>query len=447
MTAEIAILNTGAVALAADSAVTVTLGDDDTKVYSSQNKILALTRGGRVGALVYGSADFMSVPIETLLKEFRHRHGHIEYPHLKDYVRALVAFLRDEVVLYTTSQQRDRFVLDMALHMFVDIRTTIQARIEFLEEELTEAGDNNVEQTLEARTPSIVEMTIGEYSERANRAEPVGDATKEVADAARRLLRPRLREMREAILGQEISGRYARRLNRIAYKASVCMLGEIALTSTGNYTGIVLAGFGTEEIFPSYKEVRIEGLFEGMLKHADGAETVVSPENRATIGAFAQRDMVQMFMEGISLEYLRVLHVAATLGIQTYTSDLLKGLDRYSEQERKELAVRLAPEQQSFAQSFMERVLHFGTSHFAAEIIDVVAVLPKEQLAELAEALISLTSLRRRVTYEKETVGGPTDVAIITKGDGLIWIKRKHYFEENLNPAYFARTYRRMEES
>jgi len=28
-----------------------------------------------------------------------------------------------------------------------------------------------------------------------------------------------------------------------------------------------------------------------------------------------------------------------------------------------------------------------------------------------------------------ETVAGPIDVAIISKGDGLIWIKRKHYFD------------------
>lgn len=80
MTAEIAILNTGAVALAADSAVTVTLGDEDVKVYSSQNKIFALTKGGRVGVLVYGSADFMSIPMETLVKEYRRRYGGIEYP-------------------------------------------------------------------------------------------------------------------------------------------------------------------------------------------------------------------------------------------------------------------------------------------------------------------------------------------------------------------------------
>ena len=40
MTSEIAILNKSAVALAADSAVTITLGDSTTKIYNTANKIL-----------------------------------------------------------------------------------------------------------------------------------------------------------------------------------------------------------------------------------------------------------------------------------------------------------------------------------------------------------------------------------------------------------------------
>ena len=38
---------------------------------------------------------------------------------------------------------------------------------------------------------------------------------------------------------------------------------------------------------------------------------------------------------------------------------------------------------------------------------------------------------------EMETVGGPIDVAVISKGDGFIWIKRKHYFNKDLNPQFF----------
>ena len=43
---------------------------------------------------------------------------------------------------------------------------------------------------------------------------------------------------------------------------------------------------------------------------------------------------------------------------------------------------------------------------------------------------------------EAETVAGPIDVAVISKGDGFIWIKRKHYFESGLNQHYFANYYR-----
>jgi len=44
---------------------------------------------------------------------------------------------------------------------------------------------------------------------------------------------------------------------------------------------------------------------------------------------------------------------------------------------------------------------------------------------------------------EAETVGGPIDVAVISKGDGFIWINRKHYFARELNPPFFANYYRK----
>jgi len=43
------------------------------------------------------------------------------------------------------------------------------------------------------------------------------------------------------------------------------------------------------------------------------------------------------------------------------------------------------------------------------------------------------------------TVGGPIDVAVITKGDGFVWVKRKHYFRAELNPRFMSRYQRRKE--
>jgi hypothetical protein len=55
----------------------------------------------------------------------------------------------------------------------------------------------------------------------------------------------------------------------------------------------------------------------------------------------------------------------------------------------------------------------------------------------MAETLVNLVSFRKQVTLEAETVGGPIDVAVISKGDGFVWIKRKHYFDPALNHHFF----------
>jgi hypothetical protein len=70
---------------------------------------------------------------------------------------------------------------------------------------------------------------------------------------------------------------------------------------------------------------------------------------------------------------------------------------------------------------------------------EVVASLPVDEMAELAETLVSLQSLKEKVTSPTESVGGPVDVAIVTKHEGLIWINRKHYFDPEKNPRYFMR--------
>lgn len=72
-------------------------------------------------------------------------------------------------------------------------------------------------------------------------------------------------------------------------------------------------------------------------------------------------------------------------------------------------------------------------------VLEIVNALPKDELASMAEALVNLTKFRRRVTTDRETVGGPVDVAIITRGDGFVWVNRKHYFQPELNPRVMAR--------
>ena len=76
--------------------------------------------------------------------------------------------------------------------------------------------------------------------------------------------------------------------------------------------------------------------------------------------------------------------------------------------------------------------------NYIEPVVRATEFLNKEELAAMAETLVDLVSFRKQVSMEAETVGGPIDVAVISKGDGLVWIKRKHYFSADLNHHYFS---------
>jgi hypothetical protein len=56
--------------------------------------------------------------------------------------------------------------------------------------------------------------------------------------------------------------------------------------------------------------------------------------------------------------------------------------------------------------------------------------------------MVSITSFRQQISPEEETVGGPIDVAVISKGDGFVWINRKFYFDQKFNPHFLERYYK-----
>lgn len=79
MTAVVGILNKQAVALAADSAVTIS-GAKGRKIFNKANKLFTLSKYHPVGIMVYSSAAFMTTPWETIIKIYR---KHWEIDHLQ----------------------------------------------------------------------------------------------------------------------------------------------------------------------------------------------------------------------------------------------------------------------------------------------------------------------------------------------------------------------------
>jgi hypothetical protein len=206
--------------------------------------------------------------------------------------------------------------------------------------------------------------------------------------------------------------------------------------------GVVIAGFGEDDLYPSVVSYEIEGVINDTLKYKEGRSISITTDQPAALIAFAQQEMVEGFMMGAAPDYRQMLTEYLSTLFNLYPDELVKGLTRLKPSEKAALVTKLKGVGQTLTSSFWDAVNKWTLDKNVNPILSTVAVLPMDELASMAESLVNLTSFKRRVTLVAETVGGPIDVAVISRGDGFVWIKRKHYFEAIANPHFFKNYYR-----
>ena len=434
MTAEIAIMNLQAIALAADSAVTVRMLDGSSKIFTQANKLFALSKVAPVGILTYGNASFMGIPWETLVKAYRHNLGTSTFPNLHDYMDSFCDFLSREAVLHITPEVQEKFAIAAVRQKLTEIEATIQDKVR---SELVEIMTSNIAIDADVLNRRRIEIQARVTNEVFDDAAVEGFRainSSTIEKLARKSMRRRIASLRKEIFQRDLPTNTVRKINRIAIRIASGL-------NPNSFTGIAIAGFGDQEVFPSITEMYIGEVIQGIVKQRPGRKNTMSHDNSALVLPFAQSDMVQQFMEGIAPEHEEFISRSFVAYLRAYSDNVLKvfgDVTSLTVDHIREIIEELIPQ---IVQSFNDNFVDFRRASVVHQIVDAVEMLPKEHLAEMAEALVNLTSLKRRVSLQEETVGGPTDVAVITKGDGMVWIKRKQYFPPEVNHGYFARTY------
>ena len=172
----------------------------------------------------------------------------------------------------------------------------------------------------------------------------------------------------------------------------------------------------------------ISGLGEGFALSSIMKEYAISFDKKGILVPFAQSEMISSFMDGIDPDF----NAFVLEQLETIFSEITS-------------IIPLAQSQISdIYEAFKDTLKKYKQKYFVSPIVGIIESLPKNELAEMAESLVNLTAFKRYVSPDAETVGGPTDVAIISKTDGFIWKKRKHYFDPALNQQFFEKYY--MEE-
>lgn len=108
MTSEVIIKNKSGIVLAADSAVTISQGSIQQKVYNTANKLFSLSKEYPVGILVYNNAAINEIPVEIIIKEFRAQHGKNNYATISKCSEAFKSFVEDFVKSHTSMDDKKK---------------------------------------------------------------------------------------------------------------------------------------------------------------------------------------------------------------------------------------------------------------------------------------------------------------------------------------------------
>lgn len=419
MTAVIGILNRNGIALAADSAVTVT-GGNNKKIYNSANKLFTLSKYHPVGVMIYDSSTFIGTPWETIVKLYRKKLKDYKFDTLNEYKIDFLKFIKGNNYFAPPSEQLFN-LKQFCFWQFQTIRDYIYTQLTpgKTEPELKSEFLIKLEEKLDADIASYVgatnilidfnTYTIEQF--KAYCAAELNDAMDQSYEGI--ALTPNLRDKHIQLYFDHL-----RTTNFIGFQ-----------------TGLVFAGYGDKEIFPSLESVLIADAFDSKLRYYYGTTEKITHAMGGSIVPFAQTDVINMFIKGIDPLIDRTYNAV----FQDFLSEFKNEIVKVVEPADQALADKIkAIDISAIAIKFKEKIIEVQRVKQIQPTVDTVAILSKEDLAEMAESLIYLTYLKRRISSEDESVGGPIDVAIITKGDGFIWKKRKHYFKKELNQNFFS---------
>lgn len=422
MTAEVAVMNRQAVALAADSAATIQTAHS-AKVFSSANKVFALSKHHPVGIMIYGGADFIRTPWEEVVKEYRSKLGKRSFDIIADYAKDFLEFLRTDALI-VDQQSEEEYIVQTIGSYFDHIRHDAEASIK-----------EAMEKTGSLKEKEIVELIVKKIEEhhviwKGGKA-VAGASTKKVGDVRTRIQKT-ADEWLKTFFGNVLLPALAK--EKLSEIAAWLFVRTSTLAPTDR-SGVVIAGFGDKQMLPSLTSFNIQGRVAGVLHETPYIEA----EGRGgRVVAFAQGDVVRSFIEGVNPDFYGELLTLFQRTLLSIPGVVLDKVPHLSGKQKDDITKKATEAIKGEWGSFTHRLREHQKRTLIHPLLEIVSILPKDELATMAETLVNLTSFKRRMSMDTESVGGPIDVALISRGDGLVWVRRKHYFPPELNHHFFA---------
>lgn len=433
MTAEIAVFNRSGIALAADSAVTTTNGFAE-KIYNNADKLFELSRHHPVALMIYNNASICNAPWELLIKAYRKSIGNQNFSHISGFAASFFDYVESNYYIITKDLQ-DKFFFSLYSEAILapllklvqdeDVTAFLQTHNQF-------PLPVQYHKFVETRARNkIAEMRNNQFFDKFNISD-YNIARQEISKVINDICSQR-------IVPDNVNNGAPYPATLIDVLTELFALYTCKENDLQTYSGIVIAGYGEDDYYPVVESFHIYGVFNNKIMRPT-QHNVNNYGHTIGIYPFAQEDEVHTFMKGCSQSILECVNksIKSSLGnLKNEVTSSIMAANPQLNQNDIELMFDASIGRQTFFAS--QEIQNHMTINHVQKVLSILGALAKVDLGYMAESLVNLTAFKRKVSNESDSVGGPIDVAVLSKGDGFVWIKRKHYFDKDLNHQYFNR--------
>jgi hypothetical protein len=408
MTAEVAVLNKFGVALAADSAVTVDHWHEQrkeyqTKVYNTANKLFTLSKFEPVGIMFYNTVTLGGIPWETIFKVYRKHLGRTKFDSLERYADEFFKWLNSSGIF------TQKIVTDI-------VETTlIRAFVSIVHDK---------------KSKSSVIAELDKRIKDLKKADDVPGFDDDFRARIRREYKQNIKAcLKSCFKNSHAAGQHA----KVAEYSALLLSKKERLSG---YSGIVIAGFGDSELLPRLREYVVDLVVLDRVRVWLHQKKQIDESNSSEVVPLADAEVIKTLIEGISPSFVSTTMLGALSLIVSLPQKLLAPIVELTDAQKQKYENDAKKPLSDHFREFAEKMRQHRNDNYTKPIKQAIASLSVGDLGMVAETFLGASQLLKRVRPELETVGGPVDVAVISKGDGFIWIKRKHYFEERFNAAF-----------
>ena len=433
MTSVVGILNKRGAAIAADSAVTRGRnkgGRRNVKVTKNGNKMIRLSDVDPITVMITGNADFLDVPWEVIIRRYRQQNGKMHQPTVEAAARAFFDYIASNPVFWSKSACMG-FLYGLADSLFKKAGACL-----FDEDERNDDGTLRRPAAFRKAFNREVSSIAKHYAHEGTCPQFEGYSLEEFRKSAATILDDFFEEKAQDFedgFGSEGYPMAVLEQIRPSFEQALLTMLSSRLENIDSSATLVFTGFGTEQQYPSLVSAVVCEGFASRVNYSIRPEEIIciSDNRPVAICPFAQKDVIKSILRGIHVSWSDTAMEALQCLTNAPIMSVFEPFDGEEDPDFEFLSMLYDIEDQDLYEKFNKdgvRMLDANQREWekALQNYDL------EAMASLADSLIDLTGFQRILTFSQEGVGGPVDLAVISRNEGFTWLRRKSWYHKDV---------------